>query len=109
MHINFFLNICTILPGLQTIFRAELMAIYKTLKILTTRFIDEPAYIFTDCINCLYVLQTHLTHVSFRAHRIHSEGLIAGDEFLHLDYNIFFRLNMVPFLLSNPTTNPTKK
>ena len=38
------------LPGLQTIFRAELMAIHKTLKIITTKYPHEPAHIFTASI-----------------------------------------------------------
>jgi hypothetical protein len=37
------------LSGLQTCFRAELMAIHKTLKLVTTKYINEPAHIFTDC------------------------------------------------------------
>ena len=50
------------LPGLQTIFRAELMAIHKTLKIITTKYPHEPAHIFTDCLNCLYVINTQIKH-----------------------------------------------
>jgi len=50
------------LPGLQTCFRAELMAIHKTLKIITTKYPNEPAHIFTDCLNCIHVLNTQIKH-----------------------------------------------
>ena len=46
------------LPGLQNIFRAELMAIHATLKIFNEEYPNEPAYIFTDCLNGLYVIKT---------------------------------------------------
>ena len=47
---------------MQTIFRAELMAIDNTLKIITTKYSHEPTHIFTDCLNCLYVTNTHIKH-----------------------------------------------
>jgi ribonuclease HI len=50
------------LPGLQTCFRAELMAIHDTLLIITTKYTNEPAHIFTDCVNCIHVLNTQLKH-----------------------------------------------
>ena len=50
------------LPGLQTCFRAELMAIHKTLKLISTKYPNKPAHIFTDCLNCLYNLNTHIKH-----------------------------------------------
>ena len=50
------------LPGLQTNFRAKLIAIHKTLKIITTKYPNEPAHIFTDCLNCLYVINTQIKH-----------------------------------------------
>ena len=50
------------LPGLQTSFRAELMAIHKTLRLITTKYPNEPTHIFIDCLNCLYVLNTQLKH-----------------------------------------------
>ncbi len=50
------------LPGLQTCFRAELMAIHKTLRLITTKYKNEPTHIFTDCLNCLYVLNTQIRH-----------------------------------------------
>jgi len=46
------------LPGLQTIFKAELMAIHKTLTLITTKYSNEPPHIFTDYLNCLHVLNT---------------------------------------------------
>ena len=56
------LNIDKRLHGLQNILQAEMMAIHKTLKIITTQYANEPAHIFTDCINVLYLLNTHITH-----------------------------------------------
>ena len=50
------------LPGLQTCFRAELMAIHETLSLITTKYINEPAHIFTDCLNCIHVLNTQLKY-----------------------------------------------
>ena len=34
------------LPGLQTCFRAELMAIHKTLKLISIKYPNEPAHIY---------------------------------------------------------------
>ena len=56
------IRISKILPGLQTSFRAELMAIHKTLRIITTKYPHEPTHIFTDCLNCLYVINTQIKH-----------------------------------------------
>jgi len=50
--------------GLQTSFRAELMAIHKTLRLITIKYTNEPAYIFIDCLNCLYVLNTQIKHLT---------------------------------------------
>lgn len=50
------------LPGLQNIFRPELMAIYTTFQIITSHYPDEPTHIFTECLNALYKIQTHLKH-----------------------------------------------
>ena len=50
------------LPSLQNIFRAERMAIYTTLQIITSKFPNEPAHIFTECLNGLYNIQTQLKH-----------------------------------------------
>ncbi|HYP42844.1 MAG TPA: RNase H family protein, partial [Candidatus Nitrosocosmicus sp.] len=62
------------LPGLQTPFCAELMAIHTTLSLLATKYPNEPAYIFTDCINCLYNLNTHILHPS--THNNHADKTI---------------------------------
>jgi hypothetical protein len=47
-------------PGLQSILRAELMAIYTVIKLSITSYIDEPIYIFTDSLNSLYLINTHI-------------------------------------------------
>jgi ribonuclease HI len=62
------------LSGLQTSFRAELMAIHKTLRIITTKYTNEPAHIFTDCLNCLYVLNTEIKHPTH--HNNHADKTI---------------------------------
>jgi ribonuclease HI len=62
------------LPGLQTCFRAELMAIHKTLRLITTKYTNEPAHIFTDCLNCIYVLNTHIKHPT--QHNNHADKTI---------------------------------
>ena len=62
------------LPGLLTIFRAELMTIHKTLKIITTKYPHKPAHIFTDCLNCLYVTNTHIKHPTH--HNNHADKTI---------------------------------
>jgi ribonuclease HI len=62
------------LPGLQTCFRAELMAIHKTLRLITTKYINEPARIFTDCLNYIYVLNTHIKHPT--QHNNHADKAI---------------------------------
>ena len=46
----------------KQVFRTVLMAIYKTLRIITTKYPNEPAYIFTDCLNCIYVINTQIKH-----------------------------------------------
>ena len=38
------------------------MALHETLSIITTKYINEPAHIFTDCLNCIHVLNTQLKH-----------------------------------------------
>jgi hypothetical protein len=50
------------LRGLQTCFKVELMAIHETLVMFTTNYINKPAHIFTDCLNCIHVLNTQLKH-----------------------------------------------
>ena len=56
------LELAVRLPGLQNIFRAELMAIHATLKIINDEYPNEPAHIFTDCLNGLYVIKTQIKH-----------------------------------------------
>ena len=46
-----------------------MMAIHKTLQILNTKYPNEPAKIFTDCINALYLLNTKIQHPA--AHNNH--------------------------------------
>jgi hypothetical protein len=56
------INISTRLPGLQNILRAELLAIHHTLQILLAQFPHEPAYIFTDSLNSIYLLLLQIKH-----------------------------------------------
>ena len=39
-----------------------MMAIHHTLQLLTTTYRNEPAHIFTDCLNILYLLNTQIKH-----------------------------------------------
>ena len=52
----------------------SLMAIHKTLRLITTKYTNEPAHIFTDCLNCLYVLNTQLKHPTH--HNNHADKII---------------------------------
>ena len=56
------LEIAVRLPGLQNIFRVELMAIYATLKIINEEYPNEPVHIFTDFLNGLYIIKTQIKH-----------------------------------------------
>ena len=38
------------------------MAIHHTLHLLTTTYRNEPAHIFTDCLNVMYLLNTQTKH-----------------------------------------------
>ena len=62
------------LPVLQTRFRAELMAIHETLKLISTNYSNEPAHIFTNCLNCLYNLNTQIKHPT--KHNNHADKTI---------------------------------
>ena len=62
------------LHRLQNILRAEMMAIHKTLQIITTKYNNEPAHIFTGCINALYLLNTQITHPTL--HNSHPDKTI---------------------------------
>ena len=53
------------------------MAIHKTLKLITTKYPHEPAHIFTDCLNCLYVINTHIKHPT--QHNNHADKTILTD------------------------------
>jgi ribonuclease HI len=55
-------NISRRLIGLQNILRAEISAIYHTLLILNQEFSQEPAHIFTDSLNSLYLINTQIKH-----------------------------------------------
>ena len=56
------LNIPKRLWGHQNILGAKMMVIHKTLRIINTQFPNKPAYIFTDCLNVLYLLNTQIKH-----------------------------------------------
>ena len=56
------LELAVRLPGLQNIFRAELMAVHAILKIINNEYPNEPTHIFTDCLNGLYVIKTQIKH-----------------------------------------------
>src|ERR1700738_3479329 len=56
------LNISKRLHGHQNILRAEMIAIHKTLRIINTQYSNEPAYIFTNSLNVLYLLNTQIKH-----------------------------------------------
>jgi ribonuclease HI len=68
------LQISERLHGLQNILRAELMAIYITIKLSSTTYTEEPLYIFTDSLNSLYLINTQLRHPS--AHNNHPDKTI---------------------------------
>ena len=50
------------LPNLQNILRTELTTIHHTLQLVNSQFPNEHAYIFTDSLNSLYLLNTQITH-----------------------------------------------
>ena len=68
------LELAARLPGLQNIFRAELMAIHTTLKIIQEEYPNESAHIFTDCLNGLYVIKTQIKHLTL--HNNHPDKTI---------------------------------
>jgi hypothetical protein len=51
------MNISQRLIGLQNILRTEISAIHHTLLILNHEFPHEPAHIFTDSLNSLYLIK----------------------------------------------------
>ena len=56
------LNISKRLHGHQNILRAEMIAIHEALRIINILYPNEPAYIFTDSLNVLYLLNTKIKH-----------------------------------------------
>jgi ribonuclease HI len=56
------INIPHRLIGLKNILRAEISAIHHTLQILIQEFPYEPAHIFTDSLNSLYLINTQIKH-----------------------------------------------
>jgi hypothetical protein len=56
------INISRRLIGLQNILQAEISAIYHTLLILNQEFPQEPAHIFTDSLNSLYLINTQIKY-----------------------------------------------
>ena len=56
------IHILARLPGLQNILRAKLLAIHHTLQLLLAQFSHEPAYIFIDCLNTIYLVLTQMQH-----------------------------------------------
>jgi ribonuclease HI len=68
------IHISARLPGLQNILRVELLAIHHTLKILVAQFSHEPAYIFTDSLNSIYLLLTQIKHPT--QHNNHLDKLL---------------------------------
>jgi ribonuclease HI len=68
------------LPGLQNILRAELIAIHDTFKITATDI--EPTYIFTDNLNSIYLINTHLKHPT--SHNNHPDKLLLQEITHHI-------------------------
>ena len=56
------LNIAERLYGHHNILKAEMIAIHKTLRIINDQYPNEPAYIFTDSLNTLYLLNTQIKY-----------------------------------------------
>ena len=71
------LEISNRLPGLQNILRAELMALYDTLKLSIEHYNNEPMHIFTDSLNSLYLLNTQIMHPS--QHTNHPDKTILSE------------------------------
>jgi ribonuclease HI len=56
------INLPQRLIELQNILRAEISAIHHMLQILTQGFPNEPAHIFTNSLNSLYLINTQIKH-----------------------------------------------
>ena len=50
------------------------MAIHATLKIIHEEYPNEPAYIFTNCLNGLYIIKTQIKHLTL--HNNHPDKTI---------------------------------
>ena len=50
------------------------MAIHETLKLISTKYPNEPAHIFTECLNYLYNLNTQIKHPTI--HNNHADKTI---------------------------------
>ena len=58
------LEIFESLSGLQNILRAELMALYDSIKININQYQNEPMHIFIDSLNSIYLFNTQIKHPS---------------------------------------------
>ena len=67
------------LPGLQTCFSAKLMVIHEILILIFIKYLHEHAHIFTDCLNCLYNLNTQIIHPIM--HNNHADKTILTNMF----------------------------
>ena len=63
------------------------MAIHHALTIINKDFPNEPAHIFTQCLNGLYVIQNQIKHPTL--HNNHPDKTILGEivNFLYKDSN----------------------
>ena len=68
------LELAVRLPGLQNIFRVESMAIHATLKKINKEYPNEPAHIYTNCLNGLYIIKTQIKHLT--VHNNHPDKTI---------------------------------
>ena len=50
------------------------MAMHKMLRLITTKYTNEPTHIFTDCLNYIYVLNTQIKHPT--QHNNHADKTI---------------------------------
>ena len=70
-----------------------MMAIHHTLQLLTTTYQNEPAHIFIDCLNILYLLNTQIKHPT--SHNSHPDKIILE--------------NMIKMLISRTQTTTLHK
>ena len=62
------------LPGLQNIFKVELMVIHTVLKKINDEYPNELTHIFTDCLNGLYVIKIQIKHPTL--HNNHLDKIV---------------------------------